>query len=111
MLLVPRIPILALVIQNMTMLDTTIATRNDLISVEKSVLASNEMARLVARLQEEPRGRAHLDDVAIEDIKQLGLDIQESFLSTDSALDEIKSWRNNKKRDYVLDKTKAQTTP
>jgi len=101
MLLVPLVPILALVIQNVTGLNTTIAIRNGLIAVEEGVLASNEMAELVSRLQEERSGAVlmmmtNLDDVLVDDIKNIGLNLNERFLATDESLDQIKVWRKPK---------------
>ena len=101
MLLVPLIPILALVIQNVTQLKTTIAARNDLISVEQSVLASIDMAALVRALQEERSGAVlmmmtNLDDVGLEDVKKIGVRMEERSLLTDESLDQIKVWRQPK---------------
>ena len=98
MLLVPLIPIIALVVQNVTQLNSTITMREELLEVEASVRASNDMAILVSKLQTERSGAVlmmltNLDDVNIEDIKQLGLDLKKRFDITDTALDQVRVWR------------------
>lgn len=98
MLLVPLIPIIALVVQNVIQLNSTITMRDELLDVEAGVLASNDMATLVSKLQTERSGAVlmmltNLDDVKVGDIKQLGIDLKSRFEITDSALDQVRVWR------------------
>ena len=67
------------------------------------------MARLVSKLQEERSGAVlimmtNLDDVDFEDIKKVGLDMKNRFLSTDAALDQIQVWRQPEDQDMFASK-------
>ena len=103
MLLVPLIPILALVVQNVTQLNSTIAMRDDLLIVERGVVASNNIATLVSALQEERSGAVvrmmtNLDDVVLADIKNLGINLPGRIDLTDSALDQLTYWPSIKEK-------------
>ena len=52
MLLIPLIPIIALITQNCVMLNNILIRKSDLIDSDTSVLKSDETARLVAALQQ-----------------------------------------------------------
>ena len=53
MILIPLIPITALVIQNLILLNDVIERKDNLLVADKSVLKSDETARLIASLQRE----------------------------------------------------------
>ena len=53
MLLIPLIPIFALITQNVIQLNDVIIRREDLTTIDKSVEGSDEAARLVSGLQQE----------------------------------------------------------
>ena len=52
MLSIPLLPILALITQNIVLLTDTIQRKTDLLDADRSVLKSDETARLISALQQ-----------------------------------------------------------
>ena len=95
MLLIPLIPIFALITQNVIQLNDVIIRREDLTTIDKSVEGSDEAARLVSGLQQE-RSESIFSLFVTNNIAtqvSIGLDIQKRHLETDEALDKITRWR------------------
>jgi len=99
MLVLSLVPILALVIQNGTSLNEVLQLQDELILVEESVETSDDIASLVAHLQQE-RSEAVLTmmsnaaSVSIEDIQNTGININQRYEVTDNAIESIKEWRS-----------------
>ena len=93
MLLIPLLPILALIVQNIISVNSITLRKNDLMSSYGSILKSDETARLIAGLQKERSAtlmQIYLSENASEQVK---LDFLGQRLQTDSALENITDWR------------------
>ena len=93
MLLIPLLPILALIAQNIISVNSITLRKNDLMSSDGSILKSDETARLIAGLQKERSAtlmQIYLSENASEQVK---LDFLGQRLQTDSALENITDWR------------------
>ena len=91
MLLIPLIPIFALITQNVIQLNDVIIRREDLTTIDKSVEGSDEAARLVSGLQQE-RSESIFSLFVTNNIEtqiSIGLDIKRRFDETDEALEKI----------------------
>ena len=96
MLLIPLIPILALIAQNIILLNDVIIRKNYLIDVHESLQRSNGVVRLVASLQKE-RSETLFSLSVTNDIEtqvKTKLDLKRRFLQTDSALKNVSNWRS-----------------
>ena len=95
MLMIPLIPIFALITQNLIQLNEVILLRDDLTQTDKSVEGSDEAARLVSTLQQE-RSECIFSLFVVNNIETqvlVGLDLQKRFQETDAALESISRWR------------------
>ena len=95
MLMIPLIPIFALITQNVITLNDTIIRRDDLTDIDKSVEGSDEAARLVSMLQQE-RSECIFSLFVTNNVEtqvKVGLDLMRRFDETDDALDKITKWR------------------
>ena len=93
MLLIPLLPIWALITQNVIAVNSITIRKNDLMSSDESILKSDETARLIAALQQERSAtlmQIYLSENASEQVK---LDFEGQRLQTDSALENITDWR------------------
>lgn len=96
MLLIPLIPIFALVTQNVILLNDIITKKADLIESDLSVEKSDATARFIAALQQE-RSASLMTLFLREDFnsitKKINFDIASLRLMTDTALENITEWR------------------
>ena len=107
MLLIPIIPVLALVTQNVVMLNTIITRKADLISTDVNVLKSDETARLIDALQQERT--ASLINIFIPGaLNDSILDMDRQRLLTDTALENITTWRAPEGEDMFRSKLRLQ---
>ena len=100
MLLIPLIPILALITQNIVLLTDTIERKNDLLDADKSVVKSDETARLISSLQKERTASlmqiflTNTSKFTTGSVADLDLDIITQRTLTDEALENITGqWR------------------
>ena len=110
MLLIPLIPIFALITQNVILLNDIIIRRTDLIDSEGSVERSDEAALLVSTLQKE-RSEALFSlfvDNNIATQISIGLDLKARFLQTDKALENVKNWRSPEGAEMFRSKLRFQ---
>lgn len=98
MLLIPLIPIFALITQNVILLNDIILRKADLVETDASVERSDETARLVSNLQQERSETLLLTFITNQDNEnadyKLGLDLNQRYLKTDKSLDNISDWRS-----------------
>ena len=96
MILIPLLPITALISQNVINLNTIIVRKADLIDSDTSVEKSDETARFIANMQQE-RSIAlmltFLDEDFDAETKKINFDIDAQMLKTDVALENISEWR------------------
>ena len=96
MLLIPLLPIFALITQNVITLNDIIVRKADLIDSDNSVEKSDETARFIANMQQE-RSIAlmltFLDEDFDAETKKINFDIDAQMLKTDVALENISEWR------------------
>ena len=96
MILIPLLPITALISQNVINLNTIIVRKADLIDSDTSVEKSDETARFIANMQQE-RSIAlmltFLDEDFDAETKKINFDIESQMLKTDVALENISEWR------------------
>ena len=96
MILIPLLPITALISQNVINLNTIIVRKADLIDSDTSVEKSDETARFIANMQQE-RSIALMLTFLNEDFdaetKKINFDIDAQMLKTDVALENISEWR------------------
>ena len=93
MLLIPLLPILALITQNIISVNSITVRKNDLMSSDGSILKSDETAKLISGLPQERSAtlmQIYLSNNASEQVK---LDFLGQRLQTDSALENITDWR------------------
>ena len=96
MLLIPLIPIFALITQNVILLNDIIIRKTDLLDTDNSVERSDEAARLVSSLQQE-RSETLFSLFVTNNLAtqvSIGLDLKTRFLQTDFALENISNWRS-----------------
>ena len=96
MLVIPLIPIFALITQNVILLNDVIIRKTDLIASDGSVEQSNEVSRLVSSLQQE-RSETLFSLFVTNNIQSqvaVGLDLKKRFLQTDFALENMSNWRS-----------------
>ena len=96
MLLIPLIPIFALVTQNVILLNDIITKKADLLESDASVVKSDATARFIAALQQERSAslmtlflRENFDSVTTK----INFDIDDLRLKTDLALENLTEWR------------------
>ena len=111
MILIPLLPITALITQNVINLNSIIARRADLIDSDNSVEKSDETARFIANMQQE-RSIAlmltFLDDDFDAETKKINFDIDTQMLKTDVALENISDWRSPDGVDILRSKLRLQ---
>ena len=110
MLLIPLIPIFALITQNIILLDDIINRKAELMDIDLSVEKSDEVARLVSNLQQE-RSEVLLSVFVsnnIDSTVNIGLDLKNRFLQTDGSLDNISNWRSPAGEDIFRSKLRFQ---
>ena len=96
MLVIPLIPIFALITQNVILLNDVIIRKTDLIASDGSVEQSDEASRLVSSLQQE-RSETLFSLFVTNNIQSqvaVGLDLKKRFLQTDFALENMSNWRS-----------------
>ena len=96
MLVIPLIPIFALITQNVILLNDVIIRKTDLIEGDGSVEQSDEVARLVSNLQQE-RSETLFSLFLTNNIESqvgAGLDLKSRFTQTDFALENMTTWRS-----------------
>ena len=93
MLLIPLIPIFALITQNTILVNNIIIRKNELIEADISVLKSDETARLVAALQQERSASLMQIYLSKNASKVVNLDFDAQRALTDAALENITKWR------------------
>ena len=96
MLVIPLIPIFALITQNVILFNDVIIRKTDLIASDGSVEQSNEVSRLVSSLQQE-RSETLFSLFVTNNIQSqvaVGLDLKKRFLQTDFALENMSNWRS-----------------
>ena len=100
MILIPLIPIMALVIQNLILLSDVIERKDNLLVADKSVLKSDETARLIASLQRERTASlmqiflTNTSRFTTGSVSELDLDFIRQRAQTDEALENITDWRD-----------------
>ena len=111
MLLIPLLPIFALITQNVITLNDIIVRKADLIDSDNSVEKSDETARFIANMQQE-RSIAlmltFLDDNFDAETKKINFNIEEQMLKTDVALENISNWRAPAGVDILRSKLRLQ---
>ena len=111
MVLIPLVPITALITQNVINLNTIIVRRSDLIDSDNSVEKSDETARFIANMQQE-RSIAlmltFLDEDFDAETKKINFDIEAQMLKTDVALENISEWRSPEGVDILRSKLRLQ---
>ena len=93
MLLIPLIPIFALITQNTILVNNIIIRKNELLEADISVLKGDETARLVTALQQERSAslmQIYLSETAS---KEVNLDFDAQRAQTDAALENMTEWR------------------
>ena len=93
MLLIPLIPIFALITQNTILVNNIIIRKNELIEADISVLKSDETARLVAALQQERSASLMKIFLSEAASKEVNLDFDAQRAQTDAALENMTEWR------------------
>ena len=99
MILIPLIPIMALVVQNIILLSDVIERKDNLLVADKSVLKSDETARLIASLQRERTASlmqiflTNTSRFTTGSVADLDLDFLAQRLKTDGALENMTGWR------------------
>ena len=96
MLVIPLIPIIALITQNVILLNDVIIRQSDLVDSDASVERSDEASKLVLGLQKERSETLFSLFVKnnIETQDKVGLNLDKRFLETDLALENISNWRS-----------------
>ena len=100
MILIPLIPIMALVIQNLVLLTDVIERKDNLLVADKSVLKSDETARLIASLQRERTASlmqiflTNTSKFTTGSVSELDLDFVQQRYQTDEALENVTGWRD-----------------
>ena len=100
MILIPLIPIMALVVQNLILLSDVIERKDNLLVADKSVLKSDETARLIASLQRERTASlmqiflTNTSRFTTGSVSELDLDFIRQRAQTDEALENITDWRD-----------------
>ena len=110
MLVIPLIPISALITQNVILLNDVIIRKTDLLASDASVEHSDEAARLVSSIQQE-RSEALFSLFLANNIETQvanGLDLQKRFLQTDFALENISNWRSPEGEEMFRSKLRFQ---
>ena len=111
MLLIPLLPIFALITQNVITLNDIIVRKADLIDSDKSVEKSDETARFIANMQQE-RSIAlmltFLDKDFDAETKKINFDMEAQTLKTDVALEDISDWRAPVGVDILRSKLRLQ---
>ena len=111
MLLIPLLPIFALITQNVITLNDIIVRKADLIDSDKSVEKSDETARFIANMQQE-RSIAlmltFLDKDFDAETKKINFDMEAQTLKTDVALENISDWRAPVGVDILRSKLRLQ---
>ena len=111
MLLIPLLPIFALITQNVITLNDIIVRKADLIDSDKSVEKSDETARFIANMQQE-RSIAlmltFLDKDFDAETKKINFDMEAQTLKTDVALENISDWRAPLGVDILRSKLRLQ---
>ena len=111
MILIPLLPITALISQNVINLNTIIVRKADLIDSDTSVEKSDETARFIANMQQE-RSIAlmltFLDEDFDAETKKINFDIESQMLKTDVALENISDWRSPDGVDILRSKLRLQ---
>ena len=110
MLLIPLIPIFALITQNIILLDDIINRKAELMDIDLSVEKSDEVARLVSNLQQE-RSEVLLSVFVsnhIDSTVNIGLDLKNRFRQTDGSLNNISNWRSPAGEDIFRSKLRFQ---
>ena len=111
MLLIPLLPIFALITQNVITLNDIIVRKADLIDSDNSVEKSDETARFIANMQQE-RSIAlmltFLDEDFDAETKKINFDMQSQTLKTDVALENISDWRAPVGVDILRSKLRLQ---
>ena len=111
MLLIPLLPIFALITQNVITLNDIIVRKADLIDSDNSVEKSDETARFIANMQQE-RSIAlmltFLDEDFDAETKKINFNIEEQMVKTDLALENISDWRAPAGVDILRSKLRLQ---
>ena len=107
MLLIPLIPIMALITQNIIMLNNIIIRKSDLLNADLNVLKSDETADLVGALQQE-RSASLMYIYVPQAVENSVLDIDVQRLLTDTALEAISEWRAPAGEDMFRSKLRLQ---
>ena len=111
MLLIPLLPIFALITQNVITLNDIIVRKADLIDSDNSVEKSDETARFIANMQQE-RSIAlmltFLDEDFDAETKKINFDMDSQTLKTDVALENISDWRAPVGVDILRSKLRLQ---
>ena len=111
MLLIPLLPIFALITQNVITLNDIIIRKADLIDSDNSVEKSDETARFIANMQQE-RSIAlmltFLDEDFDAETKKINFNIDAQTVKTDVALENISEWRAPLGVDILRSKLRLQ---
>ena len=100
MLLIPLIPIVSLIAQNIFLLSDILDRKNDIIEIGNSVLKSDETANLISSLQQERSASlmqiylTNSSKFTTGSVDELDLDYLAQRLQTDEALGNISGWRD-----------------
>ena len=110
MLIIPLLPIIALITQNIILLTDVIKRKSDLIDSDASVERSDEASRLVLGLQKERSETLFSLFIQnnIETQRDVGLDLKKRFAETDFALENISNWRSPKGEEMFRSKLRFQ---
>ena len=93
MILIPLVPIFALITQNIVLVNDILVRKSDLLISDRSVLKSDETARLIAALQQERSATLMQIYLSEQASKEVVLDFNNQRLQTDEALQNITNWR------------------
>ena len=96
MLLIPLVPIFALVTQNVVLLNNIIIRKADLIESDISVEKSDETANFISALQQERSAALmtlYLRENFNSDTEKINFNIESLRLKTDITLENITEWR------------------
>ncbi|XP_035705961.1 uncharacterized protein LOC110846821 [Folsomia candida] len=89
MIILPFIPILALISQNVMSLISVLSYQNEVASIDRQVETTLTFGKLVTEIQKE---RSEVSFFVFTDTNYMGSNLSERFAQTDSALDNISNW-------------------
>ena len=108
MILIPLVPIFALITQNIVLVNDILIRKNDLLISDRSVLKSDETARLIAALQQERSATLMQIYLSEQASQEVVLDFNNQRLQTDEALKNISVWRSPPGEEMFRSKLRLQ---